>query len=69
MRDNGYEEMPDPDLSSFGTPGQGGGGPFGQLDRDDPDFIAASEECQDILAGFQRGPGGGGGGRGGQGNG
>lgn len=65
MRDNGYD-MPDPDFSSFG-PGAGGdgepgqGGPFGALDRDDPDFIAAQETCEEILAGF--GPGGGGFGR------
>ena len=66
MRDNGYD-MPDPDFSSFG-PGAGGdgepgqGGPFGALDREDPDFIAAQEACEEILAGF--GPGGGGFGRG-----
>lgn len=69
MRDNGYD-MDDPDLSSFGPgaggdrePGQGGG-PFGDIDRNDPDFVTAQEACQDILSGF--GPGGGGGfGRGG----
>lgn len=69
MRDNGYN-MDDPDLSSFGPgaggdrePGQGGG-PFGDIDPNDPDFITAQEACQDILGGF--GPGGGGGfGRGG----
>jgi len=63
MRDNGYD-MADPDLSNFGPgggePGQGGGGgPFGEIDFDDPDFISAQEVCQDILAGF-RGPGEGG---------
>lgn len=68
MRENGYEDMPDPDLSNVGTPGQGGGGPFGQLDRDDPAFQAAAEQCQDILAGFDRGAGGGSG-RGAGGNG
>ncbi len=57
MRDNGYD-MPDPDFSAFG-PGQGGGGPFGEVDRDDPAFQAAAEACEDILAGFGRGPGGG----------
>lgn len=67
MRDNGVD-MPDPDLSSFGPgarePGQGGG-PFGDLDRDDPAFQAAFESCEEILAGF--GPPGGAppGGRGG----
>ncbi|NND01513.1 MAG: hypothetical protein HKN91_01880 [Acidimicrobiia bacterium] len=60
MRENGYEEMPDPDLSATGTPGQAGGGPFGELDRGDPDYQAAAEQCQDVLAGFGRGFGGGG---------
>ncbi|MCP3996632.1 MAG: hypothetical protein GY722_16475 [bacterium] len=61
MRDNGYD-MADPDLSAFGPgaggePGQGGGGgPFGAIDSDDPDFVAANEVCGDILAGL---PGGG----------
>lgn len=68
MRDNGFD-MPDPDFSDTGTPGQGG--PFGQLDRSDPDFQAASEACQDTLAGFGPGSGVGrrGGGAGGGGNG
>ncbi len=69
MRDNGFD-MPDPDFSSFG-PGQGGGGggPFGAVDRDDPDFVTADEACRDIFTnagfddgrrpGFGRGPGGG----------
>lgn len=65
VRDNGYEDMPDPDVTALG-PGQGGG-PFGQLARDDPDFQAAAEACQDLLAGFGQGPGGGG--RGGPGGG
>ena len=71
MRENGYE-MADPDFSNFGPgggggDGQGGGGPFGDVDFEDPDFIAAQEVCQDVLAGF-RGPGQGGSGRpGGQG--
>ena len=66
MRENDYD-MPDPDFSNFGQPGQGpGGGPFGQIDREDPAFVAASEACGDILAGFGGGgrggpPGGGGG--------
>ena len=65
MRDNGYD-MDDPDLSAFGPgaggdrePGEGGGGPFGEIDPNDPDFITAQEACQDVLGGF--GPGGGGG--------
>jgi hypothetical protein len=61
MRDNGYD-MPDPDFSSFGpgsdNGGQGGGGPFGSIDRNDPDFQTAQAACQGILSGF--GPGGGG---------
>ena len=64
MRDNGYQ-MDDPDFSSFGRPpqdgepGQGGGRVFGQFDLDDPEWQAANEACEDILAGF--GPGGPGG--------
>ena len=68
MRDNGYD-MDDPDLSSFGPgaggePGEaGGGGPFGAIDPDDPDFVAANEVCGDLLGGLPgaggRGPGGG----------
>jgi hypothetical protein len=57
MRDNGYD-MDDPDLSNFGQPG-GGGGPFGDIDPGDPDFIAANEACEDARPLF----GGGGGGR------
>jgi len=56
VRDNGYP-MDDPDFSNFGTPGQGGGGPFGAIDREDPAFQAAAGACQDILSGFE--PGGG----------
>lgn len=67
MRDNGVD-MPDPDFSEFGAggePGQGVG-PFGDLDREDPTYIAAEEVCGDLLAGLGprgggRGPGGGGG--------
>ncbi len=58
MRDNGYD-MDDPDLTNFGTPGQGGGpggGPFGDIDPADPDFVSASEACEDVQPGF--GPGG-----------
>ncbi len=57
MRDNGYD-MPDPDLSAVAGPGQGpGGGPFGELDRTDPDFISAQEACADVLGEFGRGAG------------
>ena len=52
MRSNGYD-MTDPDFSNFGQPGQGpGGGPFGDIDREDPAFVTASEACEDILGGF-----------------
>ncbi len=55
MRDNGYD-MDDPDLSAFGPgaggePGERGGGPFGEIDQDDPDFVAANEVCGEILGG------------------
>ena len=60
MRDSGYD-MPDPDFSSFGPgagePGQGGGGPFGEIDPNDPDFISAQQACEDVLGGV-RAPGG-----------
>lgn len=67
MRENGYEEMADPDFSNAGP----GGGPveLGEVDPTDPDFQAAEEACSEILAGFGpgggRGPGGGPGGAGG----
>jgi len=49
MRENGYD-MDDPDLSTMGRPGEGGGGnPFGEIDPEDPDYIAASEACSEIL--------------------
>jgi len=63
MRDNGVD-MPDPDFTEFGPglgapgEGEGRGGPFGDIDRSDPDFQAAQEACQDILAGFGSGGGG-----------
>ena len=63
MRENGYD-MPDPDFSAFGQPGEGagtgggGGGPFGEIDRDDPTFQVAQEACADIFGG-DRVPGGG----------
>jgi hypothetical protein len=72
MRDNGYD-MEDPDLSTFGPgngdgegqPGQGGG-PFGDIDPEDPDFIAANEACQSVfVTGLPRFLGGEGGGTGG----
>ena len=68
MRENGYN-MPDPDFAAFGQPGEnagpgtGGGGPFGEIDRDDPTFQTAQEACADIFGG-DRIPGGGPGGRG-----
>jgi len=72
MRDNGYD-MPDPDLASFANRGEGGpgGGPFGgELDPDDPDFIAALAECEHIFENLPFvGGGGRGGGPGGGGNG
>ena len=54
MRENGFEDMPDPDFSNL-QPGQGG--PF-DIDRDDPAFQAANEVCQGQFGGG-RGPGGG----------
>ena len=51
MRDNGFE-MPDPDFSN--GPLGGGGGPFGDIDIDDPDFQEAAEECAEVFgAGFR----------------
>lgn len=52
MRDNGVQ-MDDPDFSNFG-PGQGreqgeGGGPFADIDLDDPDVRSALEACQSIF--------------------
>lgn len=67
MRENGYD-MPDPDFSAFGTPGQGagtsegGGGPFGPIDQDDPAFQIAQEACAGTFGGDRipgSGPGGG----------
>ena len=51
MRDHGVD-MADPDLSRFGPGGNDDdqpGGPFGAIDRDDPDFAAAFEVCQQQL--------------------
>ncbi len=62
MRDNGYE-IDDPDFTAFG-PGAGGGraeggGPFGDIDQDDPAFQSAMSACEDLLAGgFGQRPGG-----------
>jgi hypothetical protein len=55
MRQNGYE-MPDPDFGEFGGgPGTGDGegprGPFGDIDREDPQFQAAAEACSHIFEG------------------
>jgi len=68
MRTSGFD-MPDPDFSKFG-PGAGGsdgsgpgGGPFGAIDPNDPEFQSAIEACQDILS-FGRFTGGGGADRG-----
>ena len=68
VRQHGFN-MPDP---TFGAPGGGGGGrdggPFGQIDRQDPKFQAASTTCRPALqkafAGRGGGFGGGGGGGG-----
>lgn len=66
MRENGYD-MPDPDFSVFGQPGESGGpgaggGPFGEIDRDTPTFQTAQEACSGIFSGDRvpgSGPGGG----------
>ena len=65
MRENGYD-MPDPDFSAFGQPGESGGpgaggGPFGEIDRDTPTFQTAQEACSGIFSGDRvpgSGPGG-----------
>ena len=52
VRDNGFD-LPDPDFSNFGFDGDGPPtGPFGDVDFNDPDFIAANEVCDDILTGL-----------------
>ena len=58
MRENGYD-MPDPDFSAAGVPGQGGGGPFGALDRDNPSFQTAQAACAEIFGADGRVPGAG----------
>jgi hypothetical protein len=50
MRDEGVD-VPDPDFSGGAGPGIGGGGPFGDLDLDDPKVSAAFEKCQGSLDG------------------
>jgi len=59
MRENGYD-MDDPDFSGAGPGSGGGGGAFGEIDPDDPDFVAAQEACQDLLGDTFGGPGVGG---------
>ncbi|MEA3501486.1 MAG: hypothetical protein U9R47_01820 [Actinomycetota bacterium] len=59
-RENGYD-MPDPDFSTPRTPGQGGGGPFGGLDRDDPAFQDILAACSDVFGAGSPIPGTGGG--------
>jgi hypothetical protein len=63
MRDEGIDDFPDPDFSDSGpggapqtnssSGGDGGGpvvgGPFGQIDLDDPEVAAAFEACQDLI--------------------
>ncbi len=51
MRENGYD-LPDPDFTLI-DPGSGSvptGGPFGDIDAGDPDFIAAFEVCDELIA-------------------
>jgi len=62
-RENGYD-MPDPDFSAERTPGQGGGGPFAGLDREDPAFQTALAACSDVFGAGAPIPGTGGGGQG-----
>lgn len=63
MRDNGVD-VPDPDFSDGGFGGDGGG-PFGDIDPNDPALQEAFEECRDVLS--DTFPGGGPGGPGGPG--
>jgi hypothetical protein len=60
VRENGYD-MPDPDFSTPRSPGSGGGGPFGGLDREDPAFQAALAACSDVFGAGGPIPGTGGG--------
>jgi hypothetical protein len=59
-RENGYD-MPDPDFSHAGVPGAGGGGPFANIDKDDPAFQAALKACSDVFGPDSPIPGTGGG--------
>ena len=49
MRDNGDEDFPDPDIAAAMDDPESAG-PFGEIDTDSPEFQAANEVCQDILA-------------------
>jgi len=58
MRDNGID-IPDPDFSNLGfgggDAGAGDGDIFGgAMDLDDPDVVAALEECRDVFGGSLR---------------
>jgi hypothetical protein len=52
MRDRGID-IPDPDFSSFLLGGGDGGiSPFGDVDFEDPNVLAAVEECRDVFTGL-----------------
>ncbi len=51
MREQGID-MPDPDFSSFLLGGDGGISPFGDIDFEDLDVLAAAEECRDVFTGL-----------------
>jgi hypothetical protein len=57
LRDNGLD-VPDPQFGADGGPqfggGTGGGGRFGDIDLNSPEFQAAQEACSGLLAGVQR---------------
>ena len=57
MRGQGID-MDDPDLTDFAPGGAGGadGGPFGDIDIDDPEVQAALEVCQAEIAFGQGAP-------------
>jgi hypothetical protein len=61
MRGEGVD-VPDPDLSKLGQGGGSAGGPFGDLDRDDPEVAAAIEVCQKVWTDVGITPRGAGGG-------
>lgn len=46
MRENGFD-LPDPDFTDLA-----GQGPFGGIDQNDPDFVAADETCRSVLQGI-----------------